>query len=74
LQGDVILRGFINSRESEEALLLKIRDIRGVKSVKKSFENRILRRKKMLKLKEKYNVINSISTYSGSHWRSPVVD
>lgn len=34
LQGDVVLIGFVNSLESEKALLLKIKEIRGVKSVK----------------------------------------
>jgi osmotically-inducible protein OsmY len=33
-QGDVVLTGFVNSRETEERLVGKIREIRGVKSVK----------------------------------------
>ncbi len=33
-QGDVVLQGFVNSRETEERLVAKIREIRGVKSVK----------------------------------------
>ena len=33
-QGDVVLTGFVNSRETEERLVAKIREIRGVKSVK----------------------------------------
>jgi osmotically-inducible protein OsmY len=33
-QGDVVLTGFVNSRETEGRLVGKIRDIRGVKSVK----------------------------------------
>ncbi len=33
-QGDVMLQGFVNSRETEERLIAKIREIRGVKSVK----------------------------------------
>ena len=33
-QGDVVLTGFVNSRETEERLIGKIREIRGVKSVK----------------------------------------
>jgi osmotically-inducible protein OsmY len=33
-QGDVVLTGFVNSRETEERLITKIREIRGVKSVK----------------------------------------
>jgi osmotically-inducible protein OsmY len=34
LQGDVVLIGFVNSKETEERLLLKISNIQGVKSVK----------------------------------------
>jgi osmotically-inducible protein OsmY len=33
-QGEVVLTGFVNSRETEERLIAKIREIRGVKSVK----------------------------------------
>jgi osmotically-inducible protein OsmY len=33
-QGDVVLQGFVNSRETEERLVAKIRQINGVKSVK----------------------------------------
>lgn len=33
-QGDVVLTGFVNSRETEERLVAKIREIRGVKYVK----------------------------------------
>jgi osmotically-inducible protein OsmY len=33
-QGDVVLTGFVNSRETEERLIGKIRELRGVKSVK----------------------------------------
>lgn len=33
-QGNVVLTGFVNSRETEERLVKKIRGIRGVKSVK----------------------------------------
>jgi osmotically-inducible protein OsmY len=33
-QGDVVLTGFVNSRETEERLEAKIREIKGVKSVK----------------------------------------
>ena len=33
-QGDVVLTGFVNSRETEERLVAKIKEIRGVKSVK----------------------------------------
>ena len=33
-QGNVVLTGFVNSRETEERLVAKIREIRGVKSVK----------------------------------------
>jgi osmotically-inducible protein OsmY len=33
-QGDVVLTGFVNSRETEDRLVAKIREIRGVKSVK----------------------------------------
>jgi osmotically-inducible protein OsmY len=33
-QGDVVLTGFVNSRETEERIITKIREIRGVKSVK----------------------------------------
>jgi osmotically-inducible protein OsmY len=33
-QGDVVLQGFVNSRETEERLVAKIRQIKGVKSVK----------------------------------------
>ena len=33
-QGDVVLTGFVNSRETEERLVAKIRQIKGVKSVK----------------------------------------
>ena len=34
IQGDVVLTGFVNSRETEERLIGKIRELRGVKSVK----------------------------------------
>ena len=33
-QGDVVLQGFVNSRETEARLVAKIREIKGVKSVK----------------------------------------
>ncbi len=33
-QGDVILQGFVNNRDTEARLVAKIREIRGVKSVK----------------------------------------
>ncbi|NTU43301.1 MAG: BON domain-containing protein [Nitrospirales bacterium] len=33
-QGDVVLQGFVNSRATEARLVSKIREIRGVKSVK----------------------------------------
>jgi osmotically-inducible protein OsmY len=33
-QGDVVLTGFVNSRDTEERLVAKIKEIRGVKSVK----------------------------------------
>jgi len=33
-QGDVVLTGFVDSRNTEERLIGKIREIRGVKSVK----------------------------------------
>ncbi len=33
-QGDVVLTGFVNSKETEERLVNKIKQIRGVKSVK----------------------------------------
>ena len=33
-QGDVVLTGFVNSKETEERLITKISEIRGVKSVK----------------------------------------
>ncbi len=33
-QGDVVLQGFVNSRETEDRLISKIKEIRGVKSVK----------------------------------------
>ena len=33
-QGEVVLTGFVNSRETEERLIAKIREIRGVKSVR----------------------------------------
>jgi len=33
-QGDVVLTGFVNSTETEERLVTKIKEIRGVKSVK----------------------------------------
>ncbi|HWR58506.1 MAG TPA: BON domain-containing protein [Thermodesulfovibrionales bacterium] len=33
-QGDVVLTGFVNNRNTEERLVSKIREIRGVKSVK----------------------------------------
>jgi osmotically-inducible protein OsmY len=33
-QGDVVLQGFVNSRETEERLVAKIKEIKGVKSVK----------------------------------------
>ena len=33
-QGEVVLQGFVNSRDTEERLERKIREIKGVKSVK----------------------------------------
>ena len=33
-QGDVVLQGFVNSKETEERLVTKIEKMRGVKSVK----------------------------------------
>ena len=33
-QGDIVLTGFVNSRETEERIVGKIREITGVKSVK----------------------------------------
>jgi hyperosmotically inducible protein len=33
-QGGVVLQGFVNSRQTEDRLVAKIREIRGVKSVK----------------------------------------
>jgi osmotically-inducible protein OsmY len=33
-QGDVVLTGFVNSRDTEARLVSKIKEIRGVKSVK----------------------------------------
>jgi hyperosmotically inducible protein len=33
-QGDVVLQGFVNSRDTEARLMGKIREIKGVKSVK----------------------------------------
>jgi osmotically-inducible protein OsmY len=33
-QGDVVLQGFVNSRDTEERLVAKIKEIKGVKSVK----------------------------------------
>jgi hyperosmotically inducible protein len=33
-QGDVVLQGFVNNKETEERLVTKIREIKGVKSVK----------------------------------------
>ena len=33
-KGDVVLTGFVNSRDTEDRLVAKIREIRGVKSVK----------------------------------------
>jgi osmotically-inducible protein OsmY len=33
-QGDIVLTGFVNSRETEERVVEKIRQIKGVKSVK----------------------------------------
>src|SRR4030066_146705 len=33
-QGDVVLQGFVNSRDTEARLVAKIRQIKGVKSVK----------------------------------------
>jgi len=33
-KGEVVLQGFVNSRDTEDRLVAKIRDIRGVKSVK----------------------------------------
>jgi osmotically-inducible protein OsmY len=33
-QGDVVLQGFVNSRETEKRLVTKVREIKGVKSVK----------------------------------------
>ena len=36
-QGDVVLQGFVDSRQTEDRLVAKIRQIRGVKSVKSLF-------------------------------------
>lgn len=33
-QGDVVLQGFVNNKETEKRLVKKIKEIRGVKSVK----------------------------------------
>jgi osmotically-inducible protein OsmY len=33
-KGEVVLTGFVNSRQTEERLVTKIRDIKGVKAVK----------------------------------------
>jgi osmotically-inducible protein OsmY len=33
-QGEVVLQGFVNSRQTEDRLVAKTREIRGVKSVK----------------------------------------
>jgi len=33
-KGDVVLQGFVNSRETEDRLVAKVKEIRGVKSVK----------------------------------------
>ena len=33
-KGEVVLTGFVNSRQTEDRLVAKIREIRGVKSVK----------------------------------------
>jgi osmotically-inducible protein OsmY len=33
-RGDVVLTGFVNSRDTEDRLVAKIREIKGVKSVK----------------------------------------
>ncbi|NTU43097.1 MAG: BON domain-containing protein [Nitrospirales bacterium] len=33
-QGDVVLTGFVNSKDTEDRLMAKIKEIRGVKSVK----------------------------------------
>jgi hyperosmotically inducible protein len=33
-EGNVVLQGFVNSRQTEDRLVAKIREIRGVKSVK----------------------------------------
>jgi len=33
-QGDVVLQGFVNNRQTEDRLVAKIREIKGVKSVK----------------------------------------
>ncbi|HMK50124.1 MAG TPA: BON domain-containing protein [Dissulfurispiraceae bacterium] len=33
-QGDVVLTGFVNSKQTEDRLIAKIREVRGVKSVK----------------------------------------
>ena len=39
-KGDVVLQGFVNSRETEERLIAKIEKIRGVTSVKSLFKDR----------------------------------
>jgi len=33
-QGEVVLQGFVNNRDTEARLVIKVREIRGVKSVK----------------------------------------
>jgi osmotically-inducible protein OsmY len=37
-RGDVVLTGFVNSRETEERLVSKIRQIKGVKSVQNNLK------------------------------------
>jgi len=37
-KGDVVLTGFVNSRETEERLVAKIRQIKGVKSVQSTLK------------------------------------
>ena len=37
-KGDVVLTGFVNSRETEERLVAKIRQVKGVKSVQSNLK------------------------------------
>ncbi len=51
-QGDVVLTGFVNSRETEDRIVAKIREIRGCKIREESLEDG---REKVSRLRQHFN-------------------